>query len=168
MRPWLPWSQLSNNTVSWVMTVPLEGRKEKAETIKTTQLPKWQTIPQLVLGWTGTPECLLCWQKKKFGYFILQLFSTSQKKSQTVAPANNSINVWCMIFYPNKMIKGSVERSRHERHFCSLLPYFLLSWLQIFQLCLSFCTSSPDLVLFKKFLQEKEKYPKNHPKRLSS
>ena len=23
--------------------------------------------------------------------------------------------------------KGSVERSRHERHFCSLLPYFLLS-----------------------------------------
>ena len=22
--------------------------------------------------------------------------------------------------------KGSVERSRHERHFCSLLPYFLL------------------------------------------
>ena len=65
-------------------------------------------------------------------------------------------------------LKGSVERSRHERHFCSLLPYFLLSWLQIFQLCLSFCTSSPDLVLFKKFLQEKEKYPKNHPKRLSS
>ena len=41
-----------------------------------------------------------------------------------------------------------MERSRHERHFCSLLPYFLLSWLQIFQLCLSFCTSSPDLVLF--------------------
>ena len=33
--------------------------------------------------------------------------------------------------------KGSVDRSRHERHFCSLLPYFLLSWLQIFQLCLS-------------------------------
>ena len=54
-----------------------------------------------------------------------------------------------------KMVKGSVERSRHERHFCSLLPYFLLSWLQIFQLCLSFCTSSPDQVLFKKFLQEK-------------
>ena len=24
-------------------------------------------------------------------------------------------------------VKGSVERSRHERHFCSLLPYFLLS-----------------------------------------
>ena len=57
-------------------------------------------------------------------------------------------------------LKGSVERSRHERHFCSLLPYFLLSWLQIFQLCLSFCTASPDLVLFKKFLQEKEKHPK--------
>ena len=67
-----------------------------------------------------------------------------------------------------RMFKGSVERSRHERHFCSLLPYFLLYWLQIFRLCLSFCTSSPDLVLFKKFLQEKEKYPKNHPKRLSS
>ena len=65
-------------------------------------------------------------------------------------------------------IKGSVEWSRHERHFCSLLPYFLLSWLQIFQLCLSFWTSSFDMVLFKKLLQEKEKYPKNLPKRLSS
>ena len=66
------------------------------------------------------------------------------------------------------MFKGSVEWSRHERHFCSLLPYFLLSWLQIFQLCLSFWTSSFDMVLFKKFLQEKEIYPKNLPKRLSS
>ena len=45
--------------------------------------------------------------------------------------------------------KGSVERPRRERHFCSLLPYFLLSWLQIFQLCLSFWTSSFHLVLFK-------------------
>ena len=44
--------------------------------------------------------------------------------------------------------KGSVERSRHEQHFCSLLPYYLLSCLQIFQLCLSFWTSSFDLVLF--------------------
>ena len=60
--------------------------------------------------------------------------------------------------------KGSVERSRRERHFCSLLPYFLLSWLQIFQLCLFFCTSSPDLVLFKKFLQEKEKKSEKPPK----
>ena len=65
-------------------------------------------------------------------------------------------------------LKGSVEWSRHERHFCSLLPYFLLSWLKIFQLCLSFWTSSFDMVLFKKFLQEKEKHPKNLPKRLSS
>ena len=48
----------------------------------------------------------------------------------------------------SRTFKGSVERSRHERHFCSLLPYFLLSWLQIFQLCLSFSTSSFDLVLF--------------------
>ena len=64
--------------------------------------------------------------------------------------------------------KGSVEWSRHERHFCSLLPYFLQSWLQIFQLCLSFWTSSFDTVLLEKFLQEKEKYPKNLPKRLSS
>ena len=64
--------------------------------------------------------------------------------------------------------KGSVEWSWHERHFCSLLPYFLLSWLQIFQLCLSFWTSSFDMVILKKFLQEKEKYPKNLPKRLSS
>ena len=52
--------------------------------------------------------------------------------------------------------KGSVEWSRHERHFCSLLPYFLLSWLQIFQLCLSFWTSSFDMVLFEKFFQEKK------------
>ena len=66
------------------------------------------------------------------------------------------------------LFKGSVEWSRHERHFCSLLPYFLLSWLQIFQLFLSFWTSSFDPVLFKKFLQEKEKYPKNHQKPLSS
>ena len=35
-------------------------------------------------------------------------------------------------------LKGSVDRSRHERHFCSLLPYFLLSWLQFFLLCLAF------------------------------
>ena len=49
---------------------------------------------------------------------------------------------------------------------CSLI--FLLSWLQIFQLCLSFWTSSFDMVLFEKFLQEKEKYLKNLPKRLSS
>ena len=63
-----------------------------------------------------------------------------------------------------KCFKGSVEWSRHERHFCSLLPYFLLPWLQIFQLCLSFWTSSFDMVLFQKFLQEKEKYPKNLPK----
>ena len=46
------------------------------------------------------------------------------------------------------LFKGSVERSRHERHFCSPLPYFLLSWLQIFQLCLSFWTSSYDMVFF--------------------
>ena len=65
-------------------------------------------------------------------------------------------------------VKGSVEWSRHVRHFCSLLPYYLLSWLQIFQLFLSFWTSSFDMVLFLKFLQEKEKYPKNFPKRLSS
>ena len=48
-----------------------------------------------------------------------------------------------------------LERPRPERHFCSLLRYFFLSWLQIFQLCLSFWTSSFDLVFFK-FLQEKE------------
>ena len=64
--------------------------------------------------------------------------------------------------------KGSVERSRPERHFCSLLPYFFLSWLQIFQRCLSFWTSSIHLVFLLKFLQETEKYPKNHQKRLSS
>ena len=45
-------------------------------------------------------------------------------------------------------VKGSVERSRHERHFCSLLSYLLLSLLQIFQIGLSFWTSSLDLVLF--------------------
>ena len=52
--------------------------------------------------------------------------------------------------------KGSVEWSRHERHFCSLLPYFLLSWLQIFQLCLSFWTSSFDLVLCKNSFRKKK------------
>ena len=47
---------------------------------------------------------------------------------------------------------------------CSLIFYFLDFKFST----LSFCTSSPDLVLFKKFLQKKEKYLKNHPKRLSS
>ena len=32
-------------------------------------------------------------------------------------------------------IKESVARLRPERHFCSRLPYFFISWLQIFQLC---------------------------------
>ena len=58
------------------------------------------------------------------------------------------------------LIKGSVEWSRHERHFCSLLPYFLLSWLQIFQLCLSFWTSSFDMVLFKKSFRKKKNIQK--------
>ena len=52
--------------------------------------------------------------------------------------------------------KGSVEWSRHERHFCSLLPYFLLSWLQVFQLCLSFWTSSFDMVLLKNSFRKKK------------
>ena len=33
--------------------------------------------------------------------------------------------------WPKTRLKGSVEWLRHERHFCSLLPYTLLSWLQI-------------------------------------
>ena len=61
-------------------------------------------------------------------------------------------------------VKGSVERSRHERHFFSLLSYFLLSWLQIFQLCLSFWTSSVDLVLFLKNPSGKRKITKKPPK----
>ena len=63
--------------------------------------------------------------------------------------ANWSVLTRVLIHLKNKSLsfKGSVERSRHEGHFCSLLPYFLLSWLQIFQLCLSFWTSSFDLVL---------------------
>ena len=56
--------------------------------------------------------------------------------------------VLCHCVFHIHSLKGSVDRSRHERHFCSLLPYFLLSWLQIFQLCLSFWTSSFHLVLF--------------------
>ena len=57
--------------------------------------------------------------------------------------AIHAIRTWKLYLF-----KGSVDRSRHEQHFCSLLPYFLLSWLQIFQLCLSFWTPSFDLVLF--------------------
>ena len=56
---------------------------------------------------------------------------------------------WCLF-------KGSVERSRPEQHFCSLLPYFLLSWLQIFQLYLSSRTLSSDLFLFKKSFRKKK------------
>ena len=91
--------------------------------------------------------------------------SKMTKNSNQGGPA---LNRYVGTFAIGPQLKGSVEWSRHERHFCSLLPYFLLSWLKIFPLCLSFCTSSPDLVLFKKFLQEKEKHPKNLPKRLSS
>ena len=65
------------------------------------------------------------------------------------------------------LLKGSVERSRHERHFCSLLPYFLLSWLQIFQLCLSFWTSSSDLVLFKNSFRKKKNIWKTTPNGLA-
>ena len=59
-----------------------------------------------------------------------------------------------MLLIPS--IKGSVERSRHEQHFCSLLPYFLLSWLQIFQFYLSFWTSSFHLVLLKNSFRKKK------------
>ena len=108
-----------------------------------------------------------------FTFAIVWLLQTRRQKCRIVA--ENMIPEEMPSFFPSKIwIKNSntskncVERSRYERHFCSLLPYFLLSWLQIFQLCLSFWASSFDLVLFQKFLQEKEKYPKNRPIRLRS
>ena len=113
--------------------------------------------------------------KRNFKKRPKMIFVKSQISSPIVMPKGITIGLeiglltkitfWSLLKVP---FKGSVEWSRHERHFCSLLPYFLLSWLQILQLCLSFWTSSFDMVLFKKFLQEKEKYPKNLPKRLSS
>ena len=56
--------------------------------------------------------------------------------------ASNKLLIW------KSCIEGSVERLWLERHFCLLLPYFSLSWLQIFQLCFSFWTSFFVLVFF--------------------
>ena len=64
-------------------------------------------------------------------------------------------------------VKGSVDRSRPERHFRSLRPCFPRSWLQIFQHCLSW-TSSFDLVVFEKLHQENGNFAKKYPERLSS
>ena len=64
--------------------------------------------------------------------------------------------VFFCIAQPAATLKGSVERSRPEWYFCSLLPYFLLSSLKIFQLCLTFWTSSFDLVHFKNSFRKKK------------
>ena len=95
-------------------------------------------------------------------------FAAQSTQSESTGPYG-----WCSWFghghvplsltwfsFPVLCFKGSVDRSRHERHFCSLLPYFLLSWLQIFQLCLSFWTSSFDLVLFKNSFRKKKNIQK--------
>ena len=66
------------------------------------------------------------------------------------------------------LIKGSVEWSRHKRHFCSLLPYFLQYWFQIFQLCLSFWTSSFDMVLLKNSFRKKKNIRKTSQNALAS
>ena len=42
----------------------------------------------------------------------------------------SSSALFAIIFVRFLYLQGSVERSRHERHFCSQLPYFFLSWLQ--------------------------------------
>ena len=55
---------------------------------------------------------------------------------------------WSFFQGVQMLFRGCVERSWHERHFWTQLPYFLLFWLQIFQFCLSFWSSSFDLVLF--------------------
>ena len=63
-----------------------------------------------------------------------------------------------------RSFKGSVERWRPGRHFCSLLPYFLLSWLQIFNfVCLS---EFHPLIrfIFKKTPSEKRKVSEKPPK----
>ena len=54
-------------------------------------------------------------------------------------------------------LKGGVERSRRERLICSLLAYFLLFWLQIFQLCLSLSVLHPLIWFFFKNSFRKKK-----------
>ena len=74
-----------------------------------------------------------------------------------------------MIFhFPPNQIKqdNCIERFEGESGEIAIfrdLPtafFFFTTYLQIFQLCLSFWTSSSDLFFLYKFLEEKEKYPK--------
>ena len=69
-------------------------------------------------------------------------FTQCFKNLDVFGVALNIVSFFCYL-------RGSVERSRPEQHFCSLLPYFFLSWYQLFQLCLSFWTLSYHLVLLK-------------------
>ena len=109
----------------------------------------WQPILHEASRTTGNP--MLCYAGERLGVAFSDFLRCSGSFGSAVTNISGSTG-----YLTSETIKGSVEWSRHERHFSSLLPYFLLSWLQIFQLFLSFWTSSFDLVLLKKFLQEKK------------
>ena len=51
----------------------------------------------------------------------------SVKPLTTENTKNKATSKICKITVFYNILRGSVERSRPERHFCSLLPYFLLS-----------------------------------------
>ena len=82
---------------------------------------------------------LFCQSSKHFPFFILLLSNGVREDRST--ETNDRISGCTVLLLIEKMnqIKGCVERSRHGRHFCSLVPYFLLFRLHIFQLC------SPEL-----------------------
>ena len=149
---WTNWSK-GRLSVSW--SRHLETSRCTLMTSPALCLPAYQpSIP------TGRPLHVLL--------FMIDGTEEVSIVSTGVEQDHEPLFIFFLLSVSGFFFKGSVEWSRHERHFCSLLPYFSLSWLQIFQHCLSFWTSSFDMVLFKKFLQEKEKNPKNLPKRLSS
>ena len=65
--------------------------------------------------------------------------NVEREKSQTEEVPERAKRLWLRGAWRDRDTNGIFAH-------CSLI--FLLSWFQIFQLCLSFCTSSPDLVLF--------------------
>ena len=151
MSPKLGDEDAVDGTSSW-MSIKLLRVRNLAGRIKLTMAAAGRLLSDSGWSWTFRTQCIqLFFSQALFDFKKSVSHSISPKERLFVPSSNPEFVFWgskkkkkqsCL----NKF-KGSVEWSRHEQHFCSLLPYFLLSWLQIFQLCLSFWTSSFDLVL---------------------
>ena len=98
------------------------------------------------------PRC--CWPV----IFASILFSENEKGQRLHGRRRAIVHATVLVTNnePCQNLRGAWSDRDTNDIFCSLLPYFSLYWLQIFQLFLSFWTSSFDLVLFKIFLQEKK------------